>query len=276
MLIIFVSKFEFIRERHDIKGKSINVLDILMIMISVIVSFYILHSIFEKSFTSIGYLVVLCFFPLFTILYWTLKTKYIVFYFSLCLVFCVLLLYPCFRYCININNFWLKISSATIYGFICSNSCLLGLKMKKDSYTDEKFQLILRTLILVSVGVAFFLVLLEAIHNGDGMSIAHFMISFDLLILAISFLYVIFGCFSQDSNFNPDPLVFFIFASMSFSIGFMLSIFVVEFGEASGAFPSHWPFICIWTVFTANVCVGISEKQWLHIKGYNILKSFLE
>jgi hypothetical protein len=108
----------------------------------------------------------------------------------------------------------------------------------------------------------FFLFLLEKIHSDKSFIFDRFMIAFVVLILAISFLYVAFGYLSKVSYYRFDLLTFFIFACISFAVGFTLSTFVIEFAKKTGLLPSHWVFICIYSAFIGDVCIIISNIKY--------------
>jgi len=254
---------------YHIKKKFGSILLTCLVIIFVYISYLYLCRIntlslspdrsFFKSMEHIGILTWLSFFPVITLLYWIYSQKIRVTYISLILMIISLYLYQYFRYVSCINNYLTILFLSFIYGLICSCSCLTGLKIKKSIFLDERMRILTNALVLVSVGVVFFLFLLERIHSDKNFIFDRFMIAFVVLILAISFLYVAFGYLSRISYYRPDLLTFFIFACISFAVGFTLSIFVIELAKKTGLLPSHWVFICIWSAFIGDVCIIISN-----------------
>ena len=171
--------------------------------------------------------------------------------------------YAAFRFLICINILWPKIFLSLIYGSICSSSCFVGANMKKMDSLEKTSPILINALVLLSIAVVFFLFLLEKLYsNYEGFVFDRFMLCFALLVLAISFLYVIFGYLSKMNN-HPDPLILFVFSCISFSIGFTFSIFILEFYKRTGALPNHWLLICVWTAFVSIICMKFSERSML-------------
>ena len=255
-------------KRYNAKKKSIITVNRLFMILSMIFIFYYLALGFVEFLVNplvdYGLLWFLSFPPLFVLASWSFEKRCRVISISTVLAILVIVTYFCFRqfnWCLNSPIVVLLLS--TLYGFICVYSCTLGLKIRKRSLFDKKFSLFTSNLVLISVGVVFFLFLLEKMYNKEKFEFDYFMVCFAILVLAISFLYVIFGYFSQDNYGNPNSLVFLISASLSFAIGLTFNVFVLEFGKklADGALSSFWPFVCVWSIFVANSCVILSQEE---------------
>ena len=188
-----------------------------------------------------------------------------VYYISFIWMIIALVSYATFRFLICINTLGPKIFLSSIYGLICSSSCLVGANMIKMNSLDRTSPILINVLVLVSIAIVFFLFLLEKLYsNHEGFVFDRFMICFALLVLAISFLYVIFGYLSKiKMKSSPEPLILFVFSCISFSIGFTFSILILEFYKRTGALPNHWLLICVWTAFVSIVCMKFSERSIL-------------
>ncbi len=260
---------------------------ILILIFLAIECFFILDYVFWNRVRKYGSLVTLCFMPVACLFYWGLRSKSRLFFISFALGVFVMIIYfflfwVCYKHaekCVsshfylsknneNYLSYQLILLLSVLYGVICAFSCLFGLRIKKEDSVDEGFSQVTKSLVFVSVAVAIYLFLLERIlsltRDPSEQIIEYdpFLMSFISIAIAISSLYVIFGYFSQDGKGEPIPVVFLISAGLSFSIGSTFSVSVLEFvkrAESLGALPTHWVFLCIWTLFVAGAISAISR-----------------
>jgi hypothetical protein len=158
------------------------------------------------------------------------------------------------------------------YGVFCMFSCVIGLKIPRKSEFNKKFPEITKNIIFISIAIAIYLFLIEKMIEGDYLKFKSFIMAFLVIIISFSSLYTIFGYFSQDNFGNPIPAIFFIYSFFSFAIGSTFSILILEFTknvQKPGILPTHWIFLCIWTLF-------ISESIYVLSKDISGLSTYIK
>jgi hypothetical protein len=148
---------------------------------------------------------------------------------------------------------------SVLYGVICVNSCFYGLLIPRRKFLDDSFSYFGILSIFISIAVILYLFLLENLGKYSGLQFDPFLISFMFLAIAISILYVIMGYFSRNDNETVDPMLFLMSAIVCFSIGYTLSVFVLQYEREAGTLISHWVFLCIWTLLLASVTLLVSK-----------------
>lgn len=156
---------------------------------------------------------------------------------------------------------------SVIYGFITAYCCLLGTRME-GQYLSPNLSDIRNSIIFISVAVIIYLFVLDRIIDsllaGPGSDPFYFgalLLSFIFLAITMSFLYLSFGFFAQLPDKKPNPIILIFYSCISFSIGVTFSTFLLEIGRIRDEFPSHWIFLCIWTLFLASFYLVISKRR---------------
>lgn len=232
----------------------------------------------EKTFfgrCGFGLLTMISIPPLVLVLCWIRRIREL--YLSFVLIFFVFLVqfYISYRIYPQIENHGSSLDFLTpylislfsvLYGLICINSCLIGLSIGKKNSTELEF---LRSgLVFVSIAIAFYVFIFQIIlrekniqaQSGAQFDASPFILAFILMAVAISFLYVSLGHGSAKKSHQAGPLPFMISASLSFSVGFAFSVFVLETDKTLAWFHDHWFFLCIWTIFASSVCMVITRQ----------------
>ena len=240
-----------------------------------LVIFYVLYVYFGPvNFNQLGYLGVISFIPPIyleiTFIYLIMKNmatrKYKMLWVPRIWMIITLSLYAYYRFFSSVNfscsNSYMHIVFlSTIYGLICSSSCFMGLSINETIGIGERSSILSSIFVLVSVTVIFFIFLLERLYSGPNILFDRFKICFCLLILAVSFIYILFGYFSKINN-TVDPLLFLIFNFISFSLGFTFSVFIFEFlREMGGGISNHWLLVCVWSAFFGYLCLIMSNHS---------------
>jgi len=160
-----------------------------------------------------------------------------------------------------------------VYGIISTLSCIIGLKIKITSDRNQILSLFKSAFIFISIAVVVYLFLFERIRevkaSGISFQFDPFLMSFLLLSIIISFLYIILGYYSKyiiNGYFcrytKVDPFAFFISLGLSFSIGYTFSVFVLEFEREIHSLPTHWVFLCVWTMVLSNFSLYIVNNEY--------------
>ena len=158
--------------------------------------------------------------------------------------------------------------SIFIYGMISADSCLIGLEIPRKSSFDKSFSFFGIISVFISFAVVLYFSMIEGIENVLKLQFDPFLISFIFLTIAVSFLYMVLGYFSQNDCGTPNPFIFSIFAITSFTIGTTLSAFILEVERSIGTLISHWTFFCIWTIFVISMPLFI-------LKGIGGMEKFI-
>lgn len=154
----------------------------------------------------------------------------------------------------------MTILPSILYGAICVNSCFYGLVIPKGRSLDESFSYLRILSILISIAVVLYLFLLESIGKYSELQLDPFLISFMLLAIALSILYVIMGYFSRNENYVAHPLLFLMSTTICFSIGYTISVFILQYEREAGTLIAHWVFLCIWTLLLASMPLLMSRS----------------
>lgn len=223
-----------------------------------------------------GLLTFFCIPPIATLLCAYLRKRSWLLLVSLVLAIIPLMIFIYIVYSENsLSSLMLRVLLSSTYGFICAYSCFVGLKIQKNGLLDNAFQMFKENMVFISVVAAIFLFILERIRDISQTEYVSFVFFFDFLALAVSFTYIAFGHFSKDKS-NPNPLAFFISSFLSFSIGFMFSAFIIELWRNLGGMPSHWPFICVWTVFFATISLSLEKNPEIGMQAREVLRWLTE
>jgi hypothetical protein len=218
-----------------------------------------------------GLLLFLCIPPIATLAIALIMQKSWLSLFSLLLAlapFGIFIWCVCSGICFNLLLHRVLLSST--YGIICIYSCFVGLKIEKNGFLHDAFRMFRENVVFISVGAAIITFLSERIFETAGTEYGSFIFAFDFLALAVSFTYIAFGYFSKD-EYDLSPLAFFISSFLSFSIGFLFSALIIEFWRKLGGMPSHWPFICVWTVFFATICLSLEKNPEIKMQARRLL-----
>ncbi|MBU7025299.1 MAG: hypothetical protein HXS48_00040 [Theionarchaea archaeon] len=151
-------------------------------------------------------------------------------------------------------------SFSVFYGIIAANCCLLGLRIE-GQYISHNLPDLRNNIIFVSVAVVAFLFVLGRLIESE-IYWGALLTSFVFLALAISFFYLVFGYSSKKEGEIANPFILFIYLIFCFSIGVTFSTFILELGRIGGLFPSHWVFLCIWSLFLCSLCLIISKREF--------------
>jgi hypothetical protein len=132
--------------------------------------------------------------------------------------------------------------------------------MERDPAYGKVFSEASKTLAFIPVAVAIYLFILERLSEGIFIEYDPYVMSFVSFAVVVSSLYVVFGYLSRSENGELIPAAFLIFASLSFSVGSAFSILILEFVKAiKPVLPTHWVFLCIWTLFMAGAIFSVSN-----------------
>jgi hypothetical protein len=246
-------------------------------IVSIFLYIIILHSnhftyIREEIKGNFGLLTFSCFSPIITSLYayrgrgfWLVLISLLLAIIPFGIFICLVLSRNC------LNSLEPRVILSAAYGFICIYPCFIGLKIEKNGLLSDAFQLFKENLAFVSIGAIIFLFLFERICENVGTEYGSLIFFFDFLALAVSFTYIAFGYFSKN-EYNLSPLAFFISSFLSFSIGFLFSALILEFWGKLGGTPDHWPFICVWTVFFANISLSLEKNPEIKMQAREALR----
>ena len=237
--------------------------------------FDIHEQVFPSFLNNFGFLGLLSLPPLSYLGYWARKSPRL--RFTLILMISVILInflfawcntYPsssfqlCYRRCEKYFPSIFSLLFSGFYGIISINSCLEGLKMKKKNHYDDKFSSFSFTAVFVSIAVVLYIFLLENLEKIDQMvQLNPLLLSFIFLAISISFLYVMMGYHTQNRDGTYSSLFLVFSVAFCFSIGTMLSIFVLQYERIAGTLITHWVFLCIWTMFLDSMPTFISIKE---------------
>lgn len=148
-----------------------------------------------------------------------------------------------------------------LYGAICVNSCFYGLRIQKNNSFNESFSNFRILSVFISIAAILYFFLLGNLGKYSGLQFDPFLISFMFLAIALSVLYVIIGYFSRDGDNEAKPILFLMSTTVCFSIGFTLSVFVLQYERVTGTLISHWVFLCIFTLFLASTPLLLAESM---------------
>jgi len=261
---------------------------ILIFSFILIESIFIFDAISSQLLKSYGLLVILSFLPWIYLIIWSLRSKSKLLGISIILGFIIFIIYFLFfrnsyfskiikdniiqlipsiskgfnQYNKHYLSLHINLILSMIYGIICMISCFTGLKISKKSELDKRFPEITKNIIFISIAITIYLFLIEKMIHGDYLEFKSLIMAFLFIVIAFSSLYTIFGYFSQNNYGNPIPIVFFIYSLFSFVIGTTFSILILQFiknVQKPGIFPTHWVFLCIWTLFISGTIYVLSK-----------------